>query len=98
MSTIEIIEFNTRPGTTVETLRDALDNLDRELTAIGGFESRTLYRAAGTENGWLLDYRWVTLADAQASMSNVATTEAFITLMALVDAPESMKLTYGVPA
>lgn len=98
MSVIEIIEFNTRPGTTPEILEQALDALDHELTSIGGFLSRDLYRAAGTENSWLLDYKWTTLAAAQNSMSKVATTDAFTNLMSLVDSPETMKMTYGTPA
>jgi len=75
-----------------------LDALDRELAAVGGFQSRELYRAAGTGNGWLLDYRWVTLLEAQDSMSKVAHTDAFANLMACVENPEMMKMSYGVPA
>lgn len=98
MSVIEIIEFNTRPGTTPEILKQALDTLDHELTAIGGFLSRDLYRTAGAEDGWLLDYKWITLDAAQKSMSKVATTDAFTKLMSLVEFPDTMNMKYGTLA
>ena len=72
--------------------------LDRELADIGGFQSRELYRAAGADNGWLLDYRWATLLEAQNSMTKVAHTDAFANLMTLVENPETMKMSYGVPS
>ena len=97
MSVIEIIEFSTRPGTNIQSLQHALNSLDQELASIGGFRSRDLYRTAGTENGWMLDYRWSTLADAQNSMNKVASTQAFTHLMELVEAPEKMRMTYGEP-
>lgn len=95
MSVIEIIQFTTHPGTTAEALQEALGLLDRELGRIGGFQARTLYRDAGTEDGWLLEYRWATLIEAQESMSKVATTNAFTQLMALVSEPQSMSMSYG---
>ncbi|MFV0432869.1 MAG: hypothetical protein ACK5LO_02635 [Leucobacter sp.] len=95
MSVIEIIQFTTHPGTTTEALQRALEMLDRELEHIGGFQTRTLYQEAGTENGWLLDYRWATLTEAQESMSKVVTTDAFTQLMALVPEPQSMGISYG---
>lgn len=98
MAIIEIIDFTTTPGTTPEQLGHALSALDRELTALGGLLSRELYRTAGTEDGWLLEYRWETLAGTQGSMGKVADTDAFTSLIALVEAPETMRLTYGVPA
>ncbi|MDV8009650.1 hypothetical protein [Rhodococcus sp. IEGM 1318] len=98
MTVIEIVEFTTHPSTTAENLKRALDALDRELPDIGGFQSRELYRAAGTDNGWLLKYRWATLLEAQNSMSKVAHTDAFANLMALVENPETMKMSYGIPA
>ncbi len=98
MSVIEIIQFTTHRGTSADALERALGQLDRELDHIGGFQTRTLYRDAGTENGWLLDYRWATLAEAQESMSKVATTDAFMQLMALVSDPQSMRMSYGIPA
>ena len=72
MTVIEIVEFTTHSSTTAENLKGALDALDRELAAVGGFQSRDLYRAAESDNGWLLDYRWATLLEAQDSMSKVA--------------------------
>lgn len=98
MSVIEIIQFTTRPGTTTEALQQALGQLDQELERIGGFQARTLYHDADSENGWLLDYRWETLAEAQESMGKVATTEAFTQLMALVADPQTMTMNYGIPA
>ena len=98
MSVIEIIEFTTLPGTTAAELGHALDQLDHELHTVGGFRSRALFRAAGTDNGWILDYRWDHLAQAQNSMSKVAATQAFNHVMALIDAPQTMKMSYGIPA
>jgi quinol monooxygenase YgiN len=98
VSVIEIIQFTTHPGTTAETLQQALGQLDQELARIGGFQDRTLYQDAGTENGWLLDYRWETLTEAQESMSKVAATDAFAQLMTLVADPQAMSMNYGIPA
>lgn len=95
VSVIEIIPFTTRPGTTGQALQRALGQLDRELARIEGFQDRTLDRDAGTEIGWLLDYRWATLTEAQGSMGNVATTDAFTQLMTLVAAPRTMRMSYG---
>lgn len=98
MPVIEIIDFSTTPETTTESLQQALSTLDTELAKLGGMLSRELYRTAGTDNGWLLEYRWETLAGAQSSMGEVAETDAFTALMALVEAPETMRLSYGTPA
>lgn len=97
MSVLEIIQFTTHQGTTTEALQQALGQLDRELDRIGGFQDRTLYRDAATENGWLLVYRWETLTEAQESMGKVATTDAFAQVMALVADPQSMSMSYGTP-
>lgn len=95
MSVIEIIRFTTHPGTTTEALQQALELLDRELEHIGGLQTRTLYKDADIKNGWLIDYRWRTLVEAQESMSKVATTNALTQLMALVSEPQSMSMSYG---
>lgn len=98
MPIIETIEFTTTPDTTAAALESALRALDGELTTLGGFLSRDLYRVDGADNTWLLDYKWTTLDDAQSSMSRVASTATFGALMALVDSPETMRMVYGTPA
>ncbi|MDO5082906.1 MAG: hypothetical protein Q4D89_05840 [Arachnia propionica] len=98
MSIIEIVEFRTLPETGAEILEQALSELDRELELIGGFQSRTLYREAETEDQWILDYRWDTLLQAQESMGKVSGTAAFGKVMALVAEPETMRIRCGVPA
>lgn len=98
MSVIEMIEFTTRPGTTTERLETALLALDEELTNLGGLVSRELFSVDGAENAWLLDYRWASLENAQRSMGAVSESPVFGALMALVAAPETMKLTYGTRA
>lgn len=95
MSAIEIIEFVCQPGTTAQALQGALDALDAELIAVGGYESKELFSDADTENRWILAYRWSTVAAAKGSMTKVADTAAFKELMALVHAPETMKMSYG---
>lgn len=98
MSVLEIIQFTTHPTVEHAALEAALSTLDRELAGIGGFESRTLYREAGTMDGWLLEYRWTTLPQAQESMEKVAATEAFMALMTLVSEPQAMRMLYGTRA
>lgn len=98
MSVIEMIEFTTHPSTTTESLETTLLALDEELASLGGLESRELFRVDGAENAWLLDYRWASLETAQRSMGAVSESAVFGSLMALVASPETMKLTYGVPA
>ncbi|MGF7120665.1 hypothetical protein [Rhodococcus sp. AG1013] len=97
MSVIEIIEFTTHPNVERRDLEHALEALDHELRAIGGFQSRDLYRAADVDDGWILDYRWDTLTTAQTSMGMVAGTDAFTHLMTLINKPETMRMTYGTP-
>lgn len=97
MSVIEIIEFTTHPNVELRELEHALAALDHELRDIGGFQSCHLYRAADVDDGWILDYRWDTLTTAQTSMGKVAGTDAFTHLMALVNKPETMRMTYGTP-
>lgn len=98
MSVIEMIEFTTHPDTPPEGLEAALLALDEELANLGGLVSRELFRVDGSEHAWLLDYRWSSLETAQRSMGAVSGSPVFGALMALVAAPETMKLTYGTRA
>ena len=98
MSVIEMIEFTTHPETTTASLETALLALDEELAHLGGLVSRELFRVDGAENAWLLDYRWASLETAQRSMAAVSESPSFGSLMTFVAAPETMKLTYGLPA
>lgn len=98
MSVIEMIAFTTLPDTTTESLETALLALDEELASLGGLVSRELFRVDGADNAWLLDYRWASLETARRSMGAVSESPVFGSLMTLVASPETMKLTYGVPA
>jgi hypothetical protein len=98
MPVIEIVEFTTHPDVQAAELEQALTDLDAELHALGGLQSRTLFHVADAEHAWILDYRWDTLAQAQTSMPKVAGTPVFGHLMSLVANPETMRMTYGLPA